>query len=109
MIWDVIWEDVCLRLSQIQTLKLLVNLALSIVTEVYAFCAKLARFYSYKNVFWYQNATFSGCPLRREAGPAAAEGGGEEEGDEGGQVLGQARSQEHRPVLQHLARMSAVW
>jgi hypothetical protein len=49
---------------------------------------------------------FPGCSLRRETSPASVEGRGEEEGHEGGQVLGEARPQEHRQILQHMARMS---
>ena len=46
-----------------------------------------------------------GCSLRRETNSASSSRGGEEEGDEGGQVPGKIGSQKHRQILQHVARV----
>ena len=51
------------------------------------------------------NFYFVGCALRRETNSASRSGGGKEEGDEGSQVLGQVGAQEHRQILQHVARV----
>ena len=42
------------------------------------------------------NFDFVGCALRRETNSASCSRGGEEEGDERSQVLGQVGAQEHR-------------